>query len=699
MKRILVLFALGMWALTTYSQRCAVLEFKAGAGISQSDVDGISGIFLTYFRPEGYTMVERTQIDKAIEEQGFQRSSLTENQMVRIGQILNVSKIVVGDINVVFGEYNIDARVINVETGTLSATDGISVPKGSSYRSSMQKLAEGLASKIAITTGPTVSAQHNSNQQSSQSVQNLATPTILYGYLKVFPHDLGTFDAIPASIIERLNNSEQYGYNTWRVPTREEIQLLAANGMIGSSDNYLTSDGNRSGVLRLVTDQEIASVVNKERKEKEEFERIEKAENDRIAAEKERLDQAYKASLSGWEKAYIAALEMGYEIYYEEIKRKSSEAIDIVGNGTYRYVGNIYGVLEGNLDSRGWKGCEWELLKTFAKNKDIDAFLKKYKYWWGLRDYGYDNYDDYDIPLAKGGTLSRWSGEFKREYIYESEKQRVDTWYIFGYPKFAENRLFGDNPPRKNQGYYWEDLSYPAMFYKKLSPSEATAKIDAFYSKRMEEIREKDANDVVQKSSTQQMLTAVDLGLSVKWGTCNIGAYSPEEYGDYYSWAETNVKLSYTLENYKYRLSGTSYDNMKYIKYNTTSEHGVVDNKNKLELSDDVVSVKCGGIWRIPTDNEFQELMSKCSWTWTTYNGVKGYLIKSKVNDNSIFLPAAGNRDGTNLINTGNYGLYWSSTLYIFSSCNANCLIFNSSGSSIGPNGRHLGYSIRPVCP
>ena len=108
MKTTIKSFIIAIFCLMAFSvnaQRCAVLEFKAGSGISQADVDGISAIFITYFRLEGYTMVERTQIDKVIEEQGFQRSRMTQAQMVRVGEILNVSKIVVGDINFVFGQY------------------------------------------------------------------------------------------------------------------------------------------------------------------------------------------------------------------------------------------------------------------------------------------------------------------------------------------------------------------------------------------------------------------------------------------------------------------------------------------------------------------------------------------------------------------------------------------------------------------
>ena len=170
-----ILFAIIMLLLSPAmnAQRCAVLEFKAGSGISQADVDGISAIFITYFRPNGYTIVERTQIDKVIDEQGFQRSKMTQSQMVRVGQILNVSKIVVGDINVVMGQYNVDVRVINVETGTISATEGATFAT-SSYRSSMQSVAQKLAAKIAINSGSTVNSSSTTN---SQGYVDLALPS------------------------------------------------------------------------------------------------------------------------------------------------------------------------------------------------------------------------------------------------------------------------------------------------------------------------------------------------------------------------------------------------------------------------------------------------------------------------------------------------------------------------------------------
>ena len=277
MKKLFLLGMMCLMALTMQAQRCAVLEFKAGVGISQNDVDGISAIFITYFRPAGYTMVERTQIDKVIEEQGFQRSRMTQAQMVRVGEILNVSKIVVGDINVVMGQYNVDARVINVETGTISATEGATFAT-SAYRASMQSVATKLAAKIAITPGQTVQAQ-SSVSSSSRTRSRVET---VYGYLKVFPNELGEFQSQPYSVIAQINKQAMHGYDNWRLPTDEELSLLRANGYLGGGQ-YMSKRNDR-GIVLLVTDgKDYATLQAEEQERKIEQER--KTEQERRAAE------------------------------------------------------------------------------------------------------------------------------------------------------------------------------------------------------------------------------------------------------------------------------------------------------------------------------------------------------------------------------------------------------------------------------
>ena len=187
----------------------------------------------------------------------------------------------------------------------------------------------------------------------------------------------------------------------------------------------------------------------------------------------------------------------------------------------------------------------------------------------------------------------------------------------------------------------------------------------------------------------------VDLGLpsGIKWATCNVGATKPEEFGGYYAWGETEEKSNYSLSTYKW--CNGSYDSL--TKYCTDSDYGTVDNKTTLDPEDDVAHVKWGGSWRMPTLDEQNELLNNCTWTWTTLNGVNGYKVTGP-NGNSIFLPAAGYRYGTEAnYSTGSYGYYRSSSLSSNDSYYA-CILFFVSGNHdwVGYD-RYLGHSVRPV--
>ena len=186
----------------------------------------------------------------------------------------------------------------------------------------------------------------------------------------------------------------------------------------------------------------------------------------------------------------------------------------------------------------------------------------------------------------------------------------------------------------------------------------------------------------------------VDMGLSVKWATCNVGANTPEEYGDYYAWGETETKSNYSWPSYKFGTCNTG----PFTKYNTNDYFGRVDNKTQLNPADDVAHVKWGGSWRIPTDAEWTELRNRCTWTWTTQGGVNGYKVTSKLNGNSIFLPAAGGRGETGLGIEGSYGNYWSSSLNGDASSLAwRGVYFNSDGVNRCCLYRCNGLSVRPV--
>ena len=190
----------------------------------------------------------------------------------------------------------------------------------------------------------------------------------------------------------------------------------------------------------------------------------------------------------------------------------------------------------------------------------------------------------------------------------------------------------------------------------------------------------------------------VDLGLpsGLKWATCNVGAASPEEYGDYFAWGETEPKDYYSWSTYKY--CNGSYDTM--TKYCTSSSYGTVDNKTTLELTDDAAYVNWGGNWRMPTEAEYNELKNtnNCTWEWTTQNGVYGYKVTSVVNGNSIFLPAAGYRYFDGLSSAGGSGYYWSSSLYTSDSNYAYNAFFGSSFVYLDYFNRCYGLSVRAVC-
>jgi len=189
---------------------------------------------------------------------------------------------------------------------------------------------------------------------------------------------------------------------------------------------------------------------------------------------------------------------------------------------------------------------------------------------------------------------------------------------------------------------------------------------------------------------------AVDLGLSVKWAACNVGASSPQGYGGYYAWGETAEKSNYSWETYKWSKLDDDYWGgvYKYLltKYCTNDYEGKVDNKTTLALTDDVASVKLGGSWRMPTKSEFEELFDKCTWVRISYNDVDGQLITGP-NGNSIFLPAAGYREYTSFNNRGSAGYYWSATL----DDGWNHRAYGLDDSNWNSYDRYYGRSVRPV--
>lgn len=203
----------------------------------------------------------------------------------------------------------------------------------------------------------------------------------------------------------------------------------------------------------------------------------------------------------------------------------------------------------------------------------------------------------------------------------------------------------------------------------------------------------------------------VDLGLpsGLLWATCNVGASKPEDYGDYFAWGASKPQSVYDWVNTPYQTQDTkSYSSTKYTKYlgSTTSlfqDSSALDSevmKTILDPEDDAAHVNWGGSWRMPTKEEQDELidMNNCTWRWTTQNGVNGYKVTSKRNNNSLFLPAEGYRSDGGLYLEGSFGCYWSSSLSEDNPCYAYCLSLSSTDVCTNYYFRELGHSVRPVC-
>ena len=188
---------------------------------------------------------------------------------------------------------------------------------------------------------------------------------------------------------------------------------------------------------------------------------------------------------------------------------------------------------------------------------------------------------------------------------------------------------------------------------------------------------------VSAQSTKKSNRQAIDLGLSVKWASCNVGAEEPWECGGYYAWGETAEKSEYSPESYRY------------------TEKNEKEGKSTLTPANDAAYVNWGSEWRMPTHEEIKELEEKCTWEWTMLNGCNGYKVTAP-NGNSIFLPAAGYRDKEKIIKINTIGSFWASTINGFDNNYSWCLdicgtggfrVFTGSGHEC-----HTGRSIRAVC-
>ena len=189
----------------------------------------------------------------------------------------------------------------------------------------------------------------------------------------------------------------------------------------------------------------------------------------------------------------------------------------------------------------------------------------------------------------------------------------------------------------------------------------------------------------------------VDLGLpsGTLWATCNVGASSPEDYGDYFAWGETHPKDCYDWSTYKY-CNGDSDRLTKYCNNPSYGNNNFTDNLTTLMSEDDAATVNWDKGCHIPTANQWKELTDHTSSIWTTQNGVNGRLFTAK-NGKSLFLPAAGCCYENEIGNANINGYYWSSSLYTDHPDNAWIVNFYSDRCDVNVQNRFYGPSVRPV--
>jgi len=205
-------------------------------------------------------------------------------------------------------------------------------------------------------------------------------------------------------------------------------------------------------------------------------------------------------------------------------------------------------------------------------------------------------------------------------------------------------------------------------------------------------------NGTDDNAKTPDGVEAVDLGLSVKWANMNVGAKKASDYGSYFAWGETKTKEFFSWNNYAWTKGNNKFQT-KYSSLEKTArmapanrgeglfltKYSSMDKMTRLTPADDAARANWGEGWRTPTAEEFEELLNpaKCSWEWTTKNGVNGYKITGKKTGNSIFMPITGFRFYGDVQFRGIMGVYWTATLYPANPNMAWCLEFNVTDADV----------------
>ena len=332
------------------------------------------------------------------------------------------------------------------------------------------------------------------------------------------------------------------------------------------------------------------------------------------------------------------------------------------------------------------EAIKWFLKAAEQGNKSAQyALAQKYQ-----DKHDFDDAIAWYIILAENGKEP--IAEYKLGKCYEEKEDYITA--VKWYRKAAAN----DNADAMRElGECYEygrgvELSYDEAiyWYEKCRTNTKDGVVDIFCAITIKDLKAK-ALPLSSPTSYHRNHGYVDLGLSVMWATCNVGASNPEDFGDYFAWGETKPKSTYDWSTYKW-CQGTENTQTKYCIH---ADFGTVDNKTTLDMSDDAAHKNWGGEWRMPTYSEWLELIDEdnCTILFMTQNGVTGCKFVSKINGNSIFLPAAGCIKGNKNEDIEKKCCY---------SAGNNGSILNSEDYEIfidgGKGEREIGLSVRPVC-
>ena len=336
------------------------------------------------------------------------------------------------------------------------------------------------------------------------------------------------------------------------------------------------------------------------------------------------------------------------------------------------------------INNVGSYGCYWSTSSYYSYNADYEYGVY-YSLYVGA----------YDVSFSSSGLAPQSNSDCN--YGYSVRLVQVPTFSINVSANPTDGGIvMGDGIYQQSQNCTVLAIANAGYTFTNWTENGNVVSTDAYYTFIVAEERSLVANFIYNGGSITHEY--VDLGLpsGLLWATCNVGADSPEEYGDYFAWGETQPKNYYFWSTYQY-CNGTENTLTKYCNNSSYGFNGFNDNLTTLLPEDDAATANWGSNWRMPTKEEWQELLDNTTITWTTQNGVNGRLFTA-ANGNSLFLPAAGYLYDSSLHLSGDGGYYWSSSLDTGYPDDAWRLGFLSSHYGMGDGSRLHGFTVRPVC-